>query len=224
MERLEAQMRTLTGQIEQLNFQLAQMRDELRLLQSGAAGQTNQRATEVATPANRRLAEGADPAGQSPARNGQTEGPINLAALAGGSPGQPASPAARSGNPRAEYDVAYRHILAGEYVEAEKGLRAFLTAYPEDRLAPDAEYWLAESLFGRALYRDAAEELVNAYKAYPKSPKAPDTLLKLGLSLYNLGERDAACQTYAKLVKDYPALNNVVLQRVRQEQKNAACL
>lgn len=236
IERIEAQIRSVSGQIDQLNGQLAQLRDELRQLQAaGPPGGANPRATEAVTANPRRVAgDAADPAGGSPARAVAGDAPINLAALAAratvanapgpaGGTAAPNTTAARAGNPRTDYDAAYRHILAGEYADAEKGLRAFLAAYPEDRLAADAEYWLAESLFERALYRDAAEEFVNGYKAFPRSPKAPDTLLKLGLSLQNLGERDAACQTYAKLVKDYPALGTVMLQRVRQEQKNAAC-
>lgn len=242
-------MRTLTGQIEQLNYQLGQLRDELRQIQAAAPApaQTGPRATEATPPAQRRLAgdaNAADPIGtalggspaRAPAAGGANDGPINLAALAGAGaappPAAPATPtapatapgsAARQPSPRTDYDTAYRHILAGEYADAEKGLRAFLAAYPEDKLAADAEYWLAESLFERALYRDAAEEFVNGYKAFPKSPKAPDTLLKLALSLQNLGERDAACQTYAKLLKDYPTLGNTMVQRVRLEQKNASC-
>ena len=71
--------------------------------------------------------------------------------------------------------------------------------------------------------RDAADEFLSAYKTYPKSGKAPDTLLKLGLSLAGLGEREAACSTYAEVLKKYPQASKALRQRVQNEQALAAC-
>ena len=87
----------------------------------------------------------------------------------------------------------------------------------------DAQYWLGESLFARGQYRDAADEFLSGYKAYPQSGKAADTLLKLGLSLAGLGEREAACSTYAEVLKKYPNSSNALRQRVATEQAVARC-
>jgi tol-pal system protein YbgF len=248
MRTLTGQIEQLNYQLNQLRDELRGTQTA-----AGATPTAGQRAADAAPPAQRRAGPdpapaGGDPIGATiqgtPPRSlgtlpaATSDGPINLAALAAGPPataGTPPTagaaapqvaaiaPAVKTASPKNDYDTAYQHILAGEYAEAEKGLRAFLAAYPDDKLAADAEYWLGDSLFERALFRDAAEEFVNGYKAYPKSGKAPDTLLKLGLSLKGLGERDAACQTYAKLLKDYPTITNVMVQRVKQEQKSATC-
>ena len=53
--------------------------------------------------------------------------------------------------------------------------------------------------------------------------KAPDALLKLGLSLAGLGERDAACSTFAAVLKQYPDASNALRQRVKVEQASASC-
>ena len=90
-------------------------------------------------------------------------------------------------------------------------------------MRPDAQYWLGESLFARGEYREAADEFLSGYKAFPQSGKAPDTLLKLGLSLAGLGEREAACSTYAKVLKQYPKASSSLRQRVVTEQASAAC-
>src|SRR5947207_3399938 len=116
------------------------------------------------------------------------------------------------GDPRADYETAYNDILSGDYDRAENGFRVFLAAHPDDERAPDAQYWLGESLFSRGKYREAANEFLNGHKTYPKSPKAPDTLLKLGLSLAGLGERDAACSTYVQVLKQYPQASNALRQ------------
>lgn len=128
-----------------------------------------------------------------------------------------------SGDARTDYERAYGSILSGDYDTAEAGFRQFLSAYPNDELAPDAQYWLGESLFVRAQYRDAANEFLAGYKAYPKSGKAPDALLKLGLSLAGLGERDAACSTFAAVLKQYPDASNALRQRIKVEQSSAGC-
>lgn len=130
---------------------------------------------------------------------------------------------APTGDPRTDYDRAYGSILNGDYGNAEVAFRQFLDAYPDDALAPDAQYWLGESLFVRAQYRDAANEFLAGYKAYPKSGKAPDALLKLGLSLSGLGEREAACRTFDAVLKQYPDASNALRQRVKFEQSSAGC-
>jgi len=128
-----------------------------------------------------------------------------------------------TGDPRTDYDRAYGSILSGDYDTAEHGFRQFLAAYPDNALAPDAQYWLGESLFVRAQYREAANEFLAGYKAYPKSAKAPDALLKLGLSLAGLGEREAACRTFDAVLKQYPDSSNALRQRVKFEQSSANC-
>ena len=128
-----------------------------------------------------------------------------------------------SGDARTDYERAYGSILSGDYDTAEAGFRQFLSSYPDDELAPDAQYWLGESLFVRAQFRDAANEFLAGYKAYPKSGKAPDALLKLGLSLAGLGEREAACSTFAAVLKQYPDASNALRQRIKVEQSSAGC-
>lgn len=128
-----------------------------------------------------------------------------------------------TGDPGTDYERAYSSILSGDYDTAEAAFRQFLATYPDDALAPDAQYWLGESLFVRAQYRDAANEFLAGYKAYPKSAKAPDSLLKLGLSLAGLGEREAACRTFDAVLKQYPDASNALRQRVKFEQSSASC-
>jgi tol-pal system protein YbgF len=150
--------------------------------------------------------------------------PIDLTAPI---PERPAGPDVAAvqptGNPDSDYESAYTSILSGDYDTAEAGFRQFLAAYPSDERAPDAQYWLGESLFARAKYREAAEEFLAGYKAYPKSGKAPDALLKLGLSLAGLGQREAACSTFSAVLKQYPSAPNALRQRIKFEQSSASC-
>jgi tol-pal system protein YbgF len=145
------------------------------------------------------------------------------AAAAAQAPRQQVAAIAPSGDPRTDYDQAYGLIRSGQYDLAESSFRQFLVAYPGDELAPEAQYWLGESLFARGDYGAAAEEFKKGYKAYPKSKRGPDTLLKLGLSMAGLDFRDEACKMYALALKQYPDMSNGLRQRVKNEQASAAC-
>ena len=65
-----------------------------------------------------------------------------------------------SASPQDEYDLAYGYVLRKDYALAEQAFRDFLRKYPNERLVPDAQYWLGESLFQRQRYRDAAESFL----------------------------------------------------------------
>ncbi len=48
-------------------------------------------------------------------------------------------------------------------------------------------------------------------------------LLKLGVSLNGLNQRDVACATFKEIGKRYPKSSDALKQRVKQEQALAAC-
>ena len=101
--------------------------------------------------------------------------------------------------------------------------RAFLQKYPDDRLAPEANYWLGESLFQRQRYRDAAEAFLNVSTKYETAAKAPDALFRLGQSLAALGEKEAACASLGEVLRKFPRASASVKQGVEREQKRVRC-
>ena len=58
---------------------------------------------------------------------------------------------------------------------------------------------------------------------HESSAKAPDSLLRLGMSLNALGQREAACSIYSELTKRYPSAPFALLQKVKTEQTSASC-
>lgn len=130
---------------------------------------------------------------------------------------------APSATPRDEYDLAYGYVLHKDYALAEDSFRAFLKKYPGDRLVPDANYWLGESLFQRQRYRDAAESFLVVSTKYETASRAPDALLRLGQSLAALGEKDAACATFYEVGRKYPRGSLALKQGVEREEKRAGC-
>ena len=128
-----------------------------------------------------------------------------------------------SDSPRDNYDMAYGYIMRKDYALAEDGFRNFLRRFPSDRLVPDAQYWLGESMFQRQRYRDAAEQFLGVSTKFETNARAPDALLRLGQSLAAMGEREAACASLAEVLRKYPRASVAVRQGVEREQKRVRC-
>jgi tol-pal system protein YbgF len=125
--------------------------------------------------------------------------------------------------PRDEFDQAYNAILRKDYAGAEAGFRAFLQKNSADRLAPDAQYWLGESMFQRQNWREAADAFLSMSKTYEKSPKAAEALLRLGQSLAMLREKELSCATFGEIQRKYPRASTTIKQAVEREQKRLRC-
>jgi tol-pal system protein YbgF len=125
--------------------------------------------------------------------------------------------------PQHQYQAAFELIGQGHYAESEKAFRAFLAEHPKDPLAGSAAYWLAESYYVRGDFTNSAVNFGEAYRKYPTSTKAPDTLLKLGLSLAQLGRKDDACTTFTQLGSQFPAASASIKRQSQQEKTRLKC-
>jgi tol-pal system protein YbgF len=121
------------------------------------------------------------------------------------------------------FDLAYGYVLRKDYAFAEDAFQTFLRKYPNDKLVPDARFWLGESLFQRQRYDNAAEQFLAAATKHPGYAKAPDALLRLGQSLAALNQKEMACATLAEVGRKYPRASNTVKQGVEREQKRVRC-
>ncbi|HEX5509420.1 MAG TPA: tol-pal system protein YbgF [Pseudolabrys sp.] len=128
-----------------------------------------------------------------------------------------------SASPQDEYDLAYGYVLHKDYALAEQAFRDFLKKYPSEHLAPDAQYWLGESLYQRQRYRDAGESFLAVTTKYEHSGKAPEALLRLGQSLAAMHQKEAACATFGEVARKYPRASTSVKRGATQEQKREHC-
>ncbi len=126
-------------------------------------------------------------------------------------------------NPSKQYEFATSFLKVGDYNMAERAFREFVISNPEHDLAGSAQYWYAETFRIRQLYTDAASAYLEGYQKYPKSDKAPINLLKLGVSLVQIGEKDQGCLMITGVKKQYPEANQSVLQKAKYEEKKFEC-
>jgi tol-pal system protein YbgF len=122
-----------------------------------------------------------------------------------------------------QYEFAVSFMKIGDYETAEFALKEFIDKNKDHDLAGSAQYWYGETFRIRQLYSDAATAYLDGYQNYPKSKKAADNLLKLGITMVQLGEKDQGCKMISGIKKEYPKANKSVLQKAQYEQKKFKC-
>ena len=126
-------------------------------------------------------------------------------------------------SPEKQYEFAVSFLKVGDYNTAERAFREFIDTNTKHELAGNAQYWYAETFRIRQLFTDAASAYLEGYQKYPKSEKAPINLLKLGVSLVQIGEKDQGCLMITGVEKQYPKANQSVLQKAKYEEKKFDC-
>jgi len=122
-----------------------------------------------------------------------------------------------------QYEFAVSFMKIGDYETAEFALKEFIDTNKDHDLAGSAQYWYGETFRIRQLYSDAATAYLDGYQNYRKSKKAADNLLKLGITMVKLGEKDQGCKMISGLQKEYPKASKSVLQKAQYEQKKFKC-
>ena len=126
--------------------------------------------------------------------------------------------------PKEQYELATSFLKVGDYSTAERAFREFVLSNGEHELAGSAQYWYAETFRIRQLYTDAASAYLEGYQKYPKGNKAPINLLKLGVSMVQIGEKDQGCKMINGVEKQYPKANQSVIQKAKYESKKFECI
>ena len=127
-------------------------------------------------------------------------------------------------NAEKQYEFATSFLKVGDYSTAERAFREFVISNPDHELAGSAQYWYAETFRIRQLYTDAASAYLEGYQKYPKGKKAPINLLKLGVSMVQIGEKDQGCKMINGVELQYPNANQSVIQKAKYESKKFECI
>jgi tol-pal system protein YbgF len=127
-------------------------------------------------------------------------------------------------SPKKQYEFATSFLKVGDYSTAERAFREFVLSNSEHELAGSAQYWYAETFRIRQLYTDAASAYLEGYQKYPKGNKAPINLLKLGVSMVQIGEKDQGCKMINGVELQYPKANQSVIQKAKYESKKFECI
>lgn len=238
VDALEAQLATLTGQVEQQGNNMRGLEARLKILEAQLASAQLASApqeTEVPATAQATTAPSVLPAA-APAPAAVTVKPKPVVAAA-----KPVATAAKPSAARVAavaaierpatgdafedgYTYGFRLWEAKFYPEAQATLEETLKTYPKHRRAS-----FLRNLLGRAWLDDkkpatAVKIFYDNYKADPRGERAPDSLLFLGSALTDLGKTAEACEAYGELSKAYPDVaTGRLADRVTAGKTRAKC-
>ena len=122
-----------------------------------------------------------------------------------------------------QYSFATSFLKNGDYATAERAFREFVLTNSDHKLAGNAQYWYAETFRIRQLYTDAASAYLEGYQKYPDGEKAPINLLKLGVSMVQIGEKDQGCKMINGVENQYPDATQSVIQKAKYESQKFEC-
>ncbi|PCI99994.1 MAG: tol-pal system protein YbgF [Alphaproteobacteria bacterium] len=241
-QQMEKEIRRLTGQVEEQNYEIRRLRDdlakrvddlEMRLRDAGQSGggnisvssssgmpyiapSSNSAKPSAPTPSQETKKPNSSFQYQPPSGAPQALGTINKSQSTG------AVSKSSDSAPRA-YDYAYSFIKARDFNRAEREFAKFMTEYPNHPLVSNAKYWYGETFYVRGEYEKSARIFAEGYQQFPKGPKAASNLLKLGMALTGMGKTADACIAYKQLKKDYAQSSVSVLKRASTEMKRINC-
>ncbi len=238
VDALEAQLATLTGQVEQQGNNMRGLEARLKILEAQlASAQLASAPQETAVPATAQAttAPSVLPAA-APVPAAVTVKPKPVVAAA-----KPAATAAKPSAARVAavaaierpatgdafedgYTYGFRLWEAKFYPEAQATLEETLKTYPKHRRAS-----FLRNLLGRAWLDDkkpatAVKVFYDNYKADPRGERAPDSLFFLGSALTDLGKTAEACEAYGELTRAYPDVaSGRLADRVTAGKTRAKC-
>ena len=234
LNEIENQFRELTNKFEEVNFKLDKLSTRVTKIQSdtqlrfsdletGTITSTEEKQTPL--PGSTKPQDfGAAPAYQtSNLPQKQSINSIESAKTVIAEEPEPRESLLPDKPAKEQYEFAVSFMKIGDYETAEFALKEFIDKNKDHDLAGSAQYWYGETFRIRQLYSDAATAYLDGYQNYPKSNKAPDNLLKLGITMVQLGEKDQGCKMISGIEKEYPKANKSVLQKAQYEQKKFKC-
>jgi TolA-binding protein len=204
VDAIEAQLRTLTGQIEEANHRSGEAEGAVTRLRADLSARI-ERLEAPARPAE----EPATPPPR-PVRNPSAEPPA-------------APDGAVPSDAEGAYNVGFRLWSQHHYAEAQTALEAAANRYPDSRWTS----WM-RNLEGRAYLDDnkpatAARVLLANYQNNRDGERAADSLYYLGQALTRLNRNPEACRVYDELASVYPHLRAEIARLVPRARADAHC-
>ncbi|KFI24009.1 tol-pal system protein YbgF [Nitrosococcus oceani] len=103
------------------------------------------------------------------------------------------------------YQAALELLKEGRYEEAIAAFNQFPRQYPDSRYRPNAQYWLGEARYMLGDFNAAVGAFQALVEQYPESAKVPDAMLKQGLAYYELAQWEQAKAQFQAVMTRYPA-------------------
>ncbi len=132
-------------------------------------------------------------------------------------------PTITDATPNDDFEQSFAYMTDGNIEEAKKGFISIVKKYPGSSLSGEAYYWLGEIAYDAQDYNNAAINYLKGYREYPKGTKAPENILKLALTLKELGKNDEACQNLSRFNTEFKNAHANLLAKAKAHRAELKC-
>jgi len=115
--------------------------------------------------------------------------------------------------PATLYKLAFDQMSRGSHSTARSGFQTMLDQYPTSDLAPDAQYYIGETLQAEGNPSGADSVFSLVVSKYPSAPRAATALYKHGLFLQKAKRDSEARQAFQTVIDKYPRSDEASLAR-----------
>lgn len=121
------------------------------------------------------------------------------------------------------YTTGLEALKANNTEKAEMYFTLILNKFSTDKLAGNAQYWLGEVYYKDKKFDKAAVAFGRGYSNYKDGTKGADSLLKLGLSMSQLGKKDEACLAFMNLPTEFKNADDNIKAKAKNEANKIGC-
>ena len=229
LERLEAELRSMTDRVERLEAETRRLRDDNARLQASASPAT---AAETANPAGVASIAGADTQGPTSGAAGGADQPEESAAAATQpSTTAPAPPATAriaslpdGATPVSALRDARLSLQTRDFPAAERSLAALVSTWPDAPEADEGRWLLGETRFVQQDWGRAAEAYVDYLGRSPEGRRVAEIYIRLAGVFRNVGDEAQRCRALNAFRDGFPEAGPVMQARYAEEaSRGAAC-
>ena len=224
IESMQAEVRQLRGEIENLDYEMRSMskrqRDlyldtdrRLQAIESGSGGGLSLddlAASELGLDTMEGLDDTAESVDTAESDSATLTGENTVAVRSEPAPGE-----------KDEYTKAYEILMAGNNEQAIQSLTTFLDTYPTGPFSDNAWYWRGEANYVSRKFEDALTSFYKVINEFSDSPKVPDAKLKVAYTLYEQNRFDEARRELQSLVNAFPDSSAARLAQKRLQAMTA---
>jgi tol-pal system protein YbgF len=211
MEALNDEMRTLTGRLEEIQYQLNRQtqvdaesvkvkEDKIDRL-AKTAKSNDDRIYRIEQYLNFEPSKQIPPAGKPAEKSTAKTAPA------------PADSVKQELPEDEIYRMAKQAFDQGDSDAARKKFQELIQRYPKSERADNAQFWIGEIYYREKWYEKAILEYQKVIEKYPKGNKVPASLLKQGFAFYNLGDKSNSRLILEELIKKYPKSNEAKIAK-----------
>ncbi|HUJ21565.1 MAG TPA: tol-pal system protein YbgF [Bryobacteraceae bacterium] len=207
-EQLRTQGKEVVGPVAGLNSKIDELTTSFQQVQNSMAdvtarlGKLEQQMTDLSNAVRTMNTPAAPPPGSTP---GTTPG----SSVPGGVSIPPGD---------VLYQNAYRDKLGGKNDLALQEFTAYLQNYPDQSLAPAAQFWVGDIYFAQGDYDNALKAFDTVLVKYPANNKTPDAFYMKGRTLVQMNQRNNAAKEFREVIRRYPGSDAASKARAQLKQ------